>query len=156
MKKSRTLPDRFWSKVAFSQAGCWEWKDCKTIHGYGRFWLNGKTAAAHRVAYQIEFGEIPPGTSGMEIDHKCRNRNCVRPSHLELVTRRENVLRGYGVTAHCAHKTHCPKGHPYDVIRMSSDGRFRQRDCRECKQENCIRYRNKIKTRSIAKPESFQ
>lgn len=51
---------------------------------------------AHRVAYELEREPIPPG---LEPDHLCKNRACVRPDHLELVTHRENVLRGDGFYA---------------------------------------------------------
>jgi hypothetical protein len=54
---------------------------------------------------------VPPG---MEIDHLCRKRHCVNPKHLDIVTRRENTLRGEGLPAQRARRTACPKGHPYD------------------------------------------
>lgn len=66
--------------------GCWQWTG-GTCHGYGKFRLGGKYHYAHRVAYELSFGT--PG-SGLCIDHKCRNRACVRPDHLQAVTQQEN------------------------------------------------------------------
>jgi hypothetical protein len=55
-------------------------------------------------------GPIPPNR---QLDHLCRNPQCVNPKHLDLVSHRENVLRGIGFYAINARKTHCPQGHPY-------------------------------------------
>lgn len=47
----------------------------------------------------------------MTLDHLCRNRACVRRSHLQPVTNKENVLRGESILAENARKTHCKNGH---------------------------------------------
>jgi hypothetical protein len=54
---------------------------------------------------------VGPIPDGLVLDHLCRVRNCVRPEHLEVVTFRENVLRGEGSSANRARQTHCYKGH---------------------------------------------
>jgi transposase-like protein len=73
----------------------------------------------------------------LEIDHLCRNRSCVNPKHLEVVTRGENVRRGK-VSALRSLKEHCPKGHAYEkdgnrlyYNRKSINGRNQYR-CRVC------------------------
>ena len=81
---------RFWSKVKKSR-GCWLWQGAINTNGYGNFHNKGRTVKAHRFAYEICVGEIP---KGLTIDHLCRVRHCVNPSHLEPVTMRENFLRG--------------------------------------------------------------
>jgi hypothetical protein len=73
-------------------------------------------ALAHRVFYERLTGvTIPPQ---LTLDHLCRNRACVRPrwagdpeGHTEPVTIAENVLRGIGISALNARKTHCKYGH---------------------------------------------
>ena len=58
---------------------------------YGRFDLGkGQKALAHRWAYELMVGKIPPG---MELDHKCLETGCVNPEHMEVVTPTENKRR---------------------------------------------------------------
>lgn len=90
-------PWRFFPKVIKGD-GCWEWRGKHNAKGYA---IYGKTLA-HRVAYQLEHGEIP---EGLEIDHLCRNRGCVNPAHLEAVPHAVNVER--------AKRDECRNGHPY-------------------------------------------
>ena len=96
--------------------------------GYGRKWHQGKMKLAHRVAWEEAFGEIP---KGLVIDHLCRNRSCVNVDHMELVTPKENVLRGVGPSAKNKCKDVCPNGHPYtgDNLIVSRKG---FRSCRIC------------------------
>ena len=47
-----------------------------------------RTVTAHRWAYAYHYGEIPPD---MDVAHLCDNPRCVRPDHLALQTRKENV-----------------------------------------------------------------
>ena len=58
--------------------------------GYPRMCLNGQTVAVHRVMYVNQNGYVP---GKKQIDHKCRNRMCVNPEHLEMVTHKENQRR---------------------------------------------------------------
>lgn len=99
---------RFRSKTQRGENGCLNWTG-KLDNGYGRFWLAGKTTIAHRIAWQIANGPVP---DGLQIDHLCRNRNCVEPTHLEPVTLAENVLRGDGISATNARKAKCKRDHP--------------------------------------------
>ena len=94
---------------------CWLWVGATFDSGYGRTCVaeSGKirNKRAHRLAYEWEYGPIP---KGLEPDHLCRVRPCVRPSHQEPVTQKENLLRGESPAAANARKTHCAHGHPFD------------------------------------------
>jgi hypothetical protein len=123
-----SLTERLFSRVAnLGGQGCWPWIGDKFSGGYGRLTVDGRGKLVHRVVYQKLVGPIP---QGLTIDHLCRNRACVRPSHLEPVTGRVNSLRGTGPSAQNARKTHCHKGHPLsgDNVRVTT----KQRRCREC------------------------
>ena len=71
--------------------------------GYG---VERSGKRAHRAAWERARGPIPPG---MELDHVCRVRRCVRPEHLETVTQRENKRRMQWKVR--AQQERCPKGH---------------------------------------------
>jgi hypothetical protein len=126
-----TLLQSFWAKVRVDdESGCWVWTGTRDGCGYGRIFhraSNRINAMAHRVAFEIFCGPITEET----LDHLCRNRACVNPSHLEPVSHRENCLRGVGPIPENAAKTHCDSGHPFDekntYIRPTG-----HRDCRIC------------------------
>lgn len=91
-KRPPPTAETFWSKV--DKAGtCWLWGAAKHEDGYGRAWWGGRLRPAHRVAYELTVGLIP---EGHDLDHLCRVHECVRPDHLEPVTRKENLRRGVG------------------------------------------------------------
>lgn len=89
-RRLENLEGRFWRKVNKTSA-CWEWTGSLFPNGYGCFRLNGQSVLAHRVSYEFAHEAIP---IGLVIDHKCRNKKCVNPDHLEAVTNGENVRRG--------------------------------------------------------------
>jgi hypothetical protein len=98
------------------ETGCHDWLGCKRM-GYGQIRVAGRTARAHRVAWELKNGPVP---CGLHLDHLCRNRGCVNPAHLEPVTHRENVLRGVGPTAINVAKTHCGQGHALSGANLDS------------------------------------
>jgi HNH endonuclease len=66
--------------------GCIHWIGSRDQSGYGA--LGSGNGSAHRWAYTVFKGPIP---AGQTIHHKCANRLCVNPDHLEQATHRENV-----------------------------------------------------------------
>lgn len=121
---------------------CWEWPGYINPQGYGMISAHGTTFAAHRIVWESVNGKIP---TELELDHLCRNRKCVNPAHLELVTSKENVLRGIGLTAQNAKKKVCPTcGNPYSRTRKG-DGKTRWRVCNHCHVEYKREWRKRRK-----------
>ncbi len=114
------LPAHYWLRVEIVGDGCWLWT---TPHpdGYGRFAHKGKRTTSHRWSYEAFNGPIQPG---LVIDHLCRNRGCVRPSHLRAVTPLENMMAEGSLSLGHIHamSTHCPRGHVYDIAENGHRG----------------------------------
>jgi len=125
--------NRFWSNVngIGPELTCWLWSGRVDGFGYGHFKSQGHSLKAHRVAWVLKRGAIP---EGLTLDHLCRNPRCVNPAHLELVSNKENILRGESFSAVNAAKTHCKRGHE-----LSGENIWRRingkRDCKLCAQE---------------------
>ena len=136
MPSHSTPSERFWPKVNKTK-GCWLWTGCHNSSGYGTFWLEGRRMVAHRWPFESINGPVP---KGLELDHLCRVRACVRPSHLEAVSHRTNIIRG---ASNELAKTHCPQGHPYSganlVTRRGQNGRLK-RTCRSCGRRRSLLY----------------
>lgn len=133
--------ERFTKLFRITEAGCWQWTGHLDIGGYGSFW-NGKPIKAHRFSYEYYIGVIP---EGLELDHLCRNRACVNPAHLEPTTRKINESRAIQ-NPHNKLKTHCPAGHPYDIINTRFD-KNGNRECKICSRMRVDKYRAKPETR---------
>jgi hypothetical protein len=118
----------FWRRVGVGLPGeCWPWLGSKATKGYGQWRAKydpTHTATAHRGALELTTKAAIP--SGLVVDHKCRNKACCNPAHLEPVTSRENSLRAVQRDA-------CKRGHPMTPENTRERG-FR-RECRTCIRE---------------------
>jgi hypothetical protein len=89
--KRRSATDRFWEKVAKGEPGsCWEWQGSRDELGYGFFRVrsNETMRKAHRVAWELTYGPIPPG---QQVCHRCDNPPCCNPADLFLGTHADNM-----------------------------------------------------------------
>ena len=122
------------------ETSCWVWDGRKDHKGYGKLYDQGKVVFAHVKNYRETIGEIP---DGLELDHLCRQRDCVNPHHLEPVTHQENCRRGNnGINS--STKTHCPQGHPYDEANTyHPPGGRAHRTCRICRRNASNKYSRK-------------
>lgn len=120
------LIERLKSRVhTVTPEGCWLVRD--SANGYGRTRILGVGYYTHRLAWVAYHDRDPQ--SGTSLDHLCGNRNCINPTHLEPVSHRTNALRGDGITAQFARRTHCKEGHE-----LGGDNVFPSagRRCRRC------------------------
>ncbi len=103
--------DKFWNLVHKNPGdGCWVWLGAwDRQYGYGKYTVadlsrpcGTRSATPHKYAWEEAMGRSV--TPGMELDHTCRVKLCVRPSHLEEVTHIVNKKR--------ARLRFCKRGHP--------------------------------------------
>lgn len=95
---------RFMKKLEYMEDGCIEWTGFTTSKGYGTFGIHSEhnpmnAVKAHRFSYALAYGfdKLPTGTDETQkrkvIHHKCENKTCVNPAHLEIVSDRWNLGR---------------------------------------------------------------
>jgi hypothetical protein len=117
--------------------GCLEWTGTRTPDGYGLVKDGGQQGTAHRWVYEHEVGPI---SESHEIDHLCRVRHCVEPTHLEPVLPAENHRRGllpYTI------RTMCRKG-LHDITQPEAWYVHKgKRTCLECRRESARKYRSR-------------
>lgn len=114
----RNLPVsmRLWMSIDVgSPEACWEFSGSKNTRGYGSFRVGGKNILAHRLAWQVEMGDIP---DGFWVLHRCDNPPCCNPGHLFLgkVTANSRDMIAKGRDRH-------PTGREHGFFTKRTDGR---------------------------------
>jgi hypothetical protein len=104
---------------------CIESKKGITTNGYSRIRVGDKQIQAHRWAWELINGEIP---AGLVIDHICKNKKCIAPDHLRMITQQENIMAG---SHNIDNRSHCNQGHLFvkENIMVRANGK---RECSEC------------------------
>lgn len=122
--------ERFWAKV-FRTPSCWFWT-AALIRGYGRIKpcgtrLNQTPIQANRASWMLRNGPIP---DGMEVLHDCPIedvRSCVRPEHLKLGTKAENVFDTFrktgGIRGESHHLHKLSESQVAEILELCSSGR---------------------------------
>lgn len=152
MKSSLSVAERIKANVVVDASSCWVWQARLDADGYGHIQIQRRDRIAHRVSYEAFVGPIP---EGLQIDHLCRVRACCNPEHLEAVTSRVNTLRGKGVSALNAVKTHCLNGHPLSGENLMLRADRPVRNCRECSRVRFRRYYHERKLRKEIENNDF-
>ncbi len=130
--------ERFWSRVDRNGPrhegfeACWIYQAPRAeLNAVRWFNIGDDSYRVNRLAYMLEVGDIP--ATGVVLQ-KCGEQNCVRPDHLEALTRYEYTRvsgrLGFGAKHQLA-KTHCPYGHEYTTENTYLDGKG-YRNCRTC------------------------
>lgn len=131
---------RLWSRYREDGKGCWVSGYSTGSHGYAqigwtdqgerRLWL------AHRIAWFASNGPIP---DGLTVDHLCRERKCINPAHLRLLSNWDNARRnGWSELEDYPLEWTCPRNH--GKPRRESNGQ-----CPDCQRDTNIRYRARKK-----------
>lgn len=140
----RSVVERFWSHVD-TTGECWEWTGERNENGYGRINVNGRRLSAHRLSAAIHFGMLD---KRWQVLHRCDNRGCVRPDHLFLGDRTDN-MRDMAAKGRAAgqSRTSCPQGHEYTPDNTFYWNGWRR--CRTCSRERCRRRRERLRPACI-------
>lgn len=134
------LVERFWSHVSCDDVqgdGCWNWTGVLKDNGYGRVLLmvdgRRRLVSAHRVAVALDRLDLLM-MPGMVCDHLCRNRKCVRPSHIRVVSQAENLYAdgSQSLAKKNGEKAKCPAGHDFVWVKAKDRPSGKKRRCPVC------------------------
>lgn len=117
---------------------CITWTRARTPAGYGTLRHDGQQMYAHRWAWLMVFGELPP--PHLELDHLCRNRACINVYHLEAVTHQVNAQRGDTGKHKRPDPTLCGNGlHPWIPENWYVSNNGKHTKCKPCQLINTRR-----------------
>ena len=86
LRKEQLTLDWIKSNCIIDRNKCWNWNKALT-NGYGAIGYLGQQYLVHRLSYELKYGEP---SELLLVRHKCDNRKCCNPEHLELGTHSDN------------------------------------------------------------------
>lgn len=114
---------------------CWHWTGTQMNAGYGTFGKGSRNEGkvlAHRWSFEYYVAEIP---DGYVVHHTCENKACVRPDHLEAISRKQHAAEHPPTENHWGAveraMTHCKRGHEFTAENTRDNG-MGGRKCRTC------------------------
>ena len=122
------------------ETDCWPWCGPLDKQGYGQFNRKGKNYRAHRWLFEWTHGSV----DGFDLDHLCRNKRCVNPTHLEAVSHSENVKRSRHLN-YWIRFGRCANGHDVTVAPGVYTATSGAKFCRKCNSESKARAHAKQK-----------
>lgn len=130
---------------------CWLWnRGISKRDGYGYVSIGDVNRSVYRVVYVLVNGPLP---EGFQVDHLCRVRACIRPTHLDGVTLRVNTLRSENIAAKNARKLFCKNGHELGPNNLSvSDLFIGRRTCLICARKRQKDFYQKRRSKNAKHP----
>lgn len=136
-------------KIKVDLNDCMLWAGAKNQRGYGIIMFNGKYHPVHRLLYESVFGDIP---KGYDPDHLCEVRACINLDHIEIVTHRENSIRGNLKKR----RVYCARGHKLSGNNLRtyfSPNGAENRQCKACAKLSSrlryLRYKEKLQQKEV-------
>ncbi len=126
--------------------GCWNWTGSVDRYGYGAVFFKTRRrkrqTGAHKASWIAHRGPVPVH---LQLDHLCRNRRCVNPWHLEMVTSGENTRRSplVGRAATGRPRTGCKRHGRVDGYMHTMPNGYTRWVCRTCQKIRMDRWNEK-------------
>lgn len=141
-----TTWEKFREKFSIDEKGCWVAKTTPNSSGYCSIFFEEEVRSGYSVTFEVMSGRRLKRGNTTELHHKCENRKCWNPFHIEekLVSehRSEAAFNGADGTYNC------PQGHVMseeNTYKWTNKSGYPSRHCKICRQVARDKYNQKIK-----------